>query len=123
LTNSTTVLTGATTPPNVHQACFRGWRSCRNARIHSLLRSNPLNRFNKNPKQSGLPHLNGGLFDNLPMPLPPLSEQKLIVAEIEKQLAKMKQLKEHIIANQQATEQLLKALLHQAFEVRESEVV
>jgi type I restriction enzyme S subunit len=51
------------------------------------------------------------------IPLPPLSEQKRIVAEIEKQLAKTKQLKEHIIANQQATEQLLKALLHGAFEV------
>jgi type I restriction enzyme S subunit len=37
--------------------------------------------------------------------------------------AKTKQLKEHIIANQQATEQLLKALLHQAFEVREVEEV
>jgi type I restriction enzyme S subunit len=56
-------------------------------------------------------------------PLPPLSEQKRIVAEIEKQLAKTKQLKEHIIANQQATEQLLKALLHQAFEVEEMETV
>jgi type I restriction enzyme S subunit len=56
-------------------------------------------------------------------PLPPLSEQKRIVAEIEKQLAKTKQLKEHIIANQQATEQLLKALLHQAFEVEEMEEV
>ncbi len=56
-------------------------------------------------------------------PLPPLSEQKCIVAEIEKQLAKTKQLKEHIIANQQATEQLLKALLHQAFEVKEMETV
>lgn len=53
------------------------------------------------------------------IPLPPLSEQKRIVAEIEKQFAKTKQLKEHIIANQQATEQLLKALLHQAFEVKE----
>ena len=31
-----------------------------------------------------------------------------------------KQLKEHILANQQATEQLLKALLHQAFEVKET---
>lgn len=51
------------------------------------------------------------------IPLPPLSEQKRIVAEIEKQFAKTKHLKEHIIANQQATEQLLKALLHQAFEV------
>ena len=52
------------------------------------------------------------------IPFPPLSEQKSIVAEIEKQLAKTKQLKEHIIANQQATEKLLKALLHQAFEVK-----
>ncbi|MEJ5993389.1 restriction endonuclease subunit S [Pedobacter sp. Du54] len=54
------------------------------------------------------------------IPLPPLSEQKRIVTEIEKQLTKTKQLKEHIIANQQATEQLLKALLHQAFEVKEN---
>jgi type I restriction enzyme S subunit len=57
------------------------------------------------------------------IPLPPLSEQKRIVAEIEKQIVKTTQLKEHIIANQQATEQLLKALLHQAFEVREMEKV
>jgi type I restriction enzyme S subunit len=56
-------------------------------------------------------------------PLPPLSEQKRIVEEIERQLAKTKQLKEHVIANQQATEQLLKALLHQAFEVEEMEEV
>src|SRR5690606_22336541 len=64
-----------------------------------------------------------GILNDLPIPLPPLSEQKRIVAEIEKQLAKTKQLKEHIIANQQATEQLLKALLHQAFEVKEMEEV
>ncbi len=62
-------------------------------------------------------------FYNTLIPLPPLSEQKRIVAEIEKQLAKTKQIKEHIIANQQATEQLLKALLHQAFEVKEMETV
>jgi type I restriction enzyme S subunit len=62
-------------------------------------------------------------LSNFTIPLPPLSEQKRIVAEIEKQLAKTKQLKEHIIANQQATEQLLKALLHQAFEVEEKEKV
>lgn len=57
------------------------------------------------------------------IPLPPLPEQKRIVAEIENQFAKTKQLKEHILANQQATEQLLKALLHQAFEVRKKETV
>ncbi|MEY3499891.1 MAG: hypothetical protein RL308_1560 [Bacteroidota bacterium] len=56
------------------------------------------------------------------IPLPTLSEQKRIVSEIEIQLEKTKQLKVHILANQQATEQLLKALLHQAFEVEENEV-
>ena len=56
-------------------------------------------------------------------PLPPLSEQKRIVAAIEKQFALTQQLKEKVIANQQATEQLLKALLHQAFEVTEMEEV
>ena len=58
-------------------------------------------------------------FAQMAIPLPPLPEQIRIVAEIEKQLAKTKQLKEHIIANQKATEQLLKALLHAAFEVKE----
>ena len=68
-------------------------------------------------------NINTDILKSQPIPLPPLSEQKRIVAEIEKQLAKTKQLKEHIIANQQATEQLLKALLHQAFEVEEMEEV
>lgn len=65
------------------------------------------------------PSITNVQFEKSLLPLPPLSEQKRIVAEIEKQLAKTKQLKEHIIANLQATEQLLKALLHQAFEVEE----
>lgn len=69
------------------------------------------------------PSITNDQFEKSLFPLPPLSEQKRIVAEIEKQLAKTKQLKEHIIANQQATEQLLKALLHQAFEVKEMETV
>jgi type I restriction enzyme S subunit len=63
------------------------------------------------------------LRENLLIPLPPHSEQKRIVAEIDRQLAKTKQLKEHVVANEQATEQLLKALLHQAFEVEEMEEV
>lgn len=76
-------------------------------------------------KSSGgtTPIVNKSKWESILIPLPPLSEQKRIVAEIEKQFAKTKQLKEHIIANQQATEQLLKALLHQAFEVREEEMV
>lgn len=70
--------------------------------------------------REGLPKYN---LEQFLIPIPPLSEQKRIAAEIEKQLAKTKQLKEHIISNQQATEQLLKALLHQAFEVKQEELV
>ena len=55
-------------------------------------------------------------------PLPPFQEQIRIVGEIEKQFAKTKAIKQHIIANQQHTEKLLKALLHQAFKVKELEV-
>lgn len=65
------------------------------------------------------PSITNEQFERSLFPLPPLSEQKRIVAEIEKQLAKTNQLKENILANQQATEKLLKALLHEAFEVNE----
>jgi type I restriction enzyme S subunit len=67
---------------------------------------------------SAQPQISAKNLQDCLIPLPPLSEQKRIVAEIEKQLAKTKELKEHIIANRQSTEQLLKALLHQAFEVK-----
>jgi type I restriction enzyme S subunit len=77
----------------------------------------------KHIKATAQPSLSMGTIRDIDVPLPPLSEQKRIVAEIEKQFAKTKQLKEHIIANQQATEQLLKALLHQAFEVWETETI
>jgi type I restriction enzyme, S subunit len=70
-----------------------------------------------------IPQVNNKDLNPILFSLPPLSEQKRIVAEIERQLAKTKQLKEHIISNQQATEQLLKALLHQAFEVEETVTV
>lgn len=70
--------------------------------------------------REGLPKYN---LEQFAIPLPPLSEQKQIVAEIEKQFDKTKQLKEHITKNQQATEQLLKALLHQAFEVKKMEII
>lgn len=67
------------------------------------------------------PSITNDQFEASLFPLPPKSEQKRIVSEIEKQLAKTKQLKKYLIANQEATEQLLKALLHQAFEVEELE--
>lgn len=63
--------------------------------------------------REGLPKYN---LERFLVPLPPLSEQKRIVEEIERQLAKTKDLKQHITANKVATEDLLKALLHGAFE-------
>lgn len=62
-------------------------------------------------------NINTDILKSQPIPIPPLSEQNRIVLEIERQLTKINQLKEYIISNQQATEQLLKAILHKAFEV------
>jgi type I restriction enzyme, S subunit len=84
---------------------------------YSLKRIDFLKYVNSITKGMKMPRLGTKEGQLALIPLPPLSEQTRIVAEIEKQLAKTKQLKEHIIANQQATEQLLKALLHGAFEV------
>lgn len=84
---------------------------------YALKRADFLKYVNSKTKGMKMPRLGTKEGEMALIPLPPLSEQKRIVAEIEKQLVKTKQLKVHIIANQQATEQLLKALLHQAFEV------
>lgn len=78
-----------------------------------------IEQFRKMAK-SQIPGIDRNVVLTTKVSLPPLSEQTRIVAEIEKQFAKTKQLKGHIIANQQATEQLLKALLHEAFEVKET---
>jgi type I restriction enzyme S subunit len=86
--------------------------------LYYFLKALDLNKLSYKGNQ---PVISGARVYPLVVPLPPLSEQKRIVAEIERQFAKTKQLKEHILANQAATEQLLKALLHQAFEVKENE--
>ena len=62
------------------------------------------------------PSITNDQFEKCLFPLPPLSEQKRIVAEIEKQLAQTKQLKEYSNANKKSTEQLLTALLQNAFQ-------
>ncbi|MDD3738729.1 MAG: restriction endonuclease subunit S [Lentimicrobiaceae bacterium] len=70
-------------------------------------------------KGMGIKNLSGSSLSSIVLSLPPLPEQKRIVEEVEKQLAKTEQLKEYITANQQATEHLLKALLQEAFEGKE----
>lgn len=63
-------------------------------------------------------NINLGILNDLLIPLPPLAEQARIVSELEKQLSKTAELKARIQESQAATEQLLKALLHEAFEVK-----
>lgn len=92
---------------------------CLNNDLHYLYLFYFLDFFKRkwNSKGSFFQAINRDHIELQPFPFPPLSDQKRIVAEIEKQLSKTKQVKEHIIANQQATKQLLKALLYQTFEV------
>jgi len=86
---------------------------------YSLKRSDFLKYVSSVTKGMKMPRLGTKEGQMALIPLSPICEQKRIVAEIERQFEKTKQLKEHIIANKQATEQLLKALLHGAFEVEE----
>lgn len=104
-------------------AVIKGVKNLLNLRYIEFLLIYETPKLIRTSSGSAINNLLLGDMRNIVVPLPPLSEQKRIVAEIEKQLEKTKQLKEHIIANQQATEQLLKALLHQAFEVEEKEEV
>lgn len=91
--------------------------------LHFVNSSTAKLQFNKRLRGIGVPNLHLNEIREVHIPIPPFNEQKRIVTEIERQLAKTKQLKEHIISNQKATEQLLKALLHGAFEVEETVTV
>lgn len=89
--------------------------------IYYCLISPFIQNFFLDSQKSINPTLNVNILETTLIPLPPLSEQQRIVAEIEKQLEKTQELKAHILANRQATEQLLKALLQGAFEGEEKE--
>ena len=85
--------------------------------MYALKRADFLQYVNSVTKGMKMPRLGTNEGQLALIPLPPLSEQKLIVAEIERQLAKTKALKAQIVSNQTNTEALLKALLSRAFEV------
>ena len=72
--------------------------------------------FNKNPKQAGLPHMNGDLLDNLIIALPPLEEQQAIVEKVEVLLDKCNQLQTEIENLNTHSKDLLKALFNETFE-------
>lgn len=60
-------------------------------------------------------NINLGIINMLLFPLPPLPEQKAIVAKVEKLLALCDQLQTQITQNQHHAEQLMQAVLKEAF--------
>jgi len=67
------------------------------------------------------PGLNLPQLRNLPIPLPPLHEQKAIVAKVERLLAVCDQLESQITDNQTHAEQLMQAVLKEAFQQTSTE--
>ena len=61
------------------------------------------------------PNLNLGLIKRLAMPLPPLTEQTRIVAEVERQLSVIQQAEATVEANLTRAERLRQSILKQAF--------
>lgn len=72
--------------------------------------------FNSNPKQAGLPHMNGPLLDSMVVALPSLEEQEVIVAKIEYLLDKVNSLETEITQSDQHAQMLMQAVLKEAFE-------
>ena len=89
--------------------------------VHSALVS-PFNReyFMTNAKgaQKTMPKINQECVVNTMIPLPPLAEQKEIVARVEKHLQTITQLETQIATRETTTKQLMQSILKDAFEER-----
>ena len=59
--------------------------------------------------------MNLGLIKGLPIPLPPLAEQRRIVAEVERRLSVIQQAEAAVEANLTRAERLRQSILKQAF--------
>ena len=64
------------------------------------------------------PKLSQAKLNSIPIALPPLPEQQAIVSKVEKLLALCEQMEEQITTNQTHTEQLMRAVLREAFSQR-----
>ena len=64
------------------------------------------------------PNLNLGLIKGLPIPLPPLAEQRRIVAEVERRLSVAQQAEATVEASLARAERLRQSILKQAFSGR-----
>ena len=84
-----------------------------------------LNAIDIKPFISGgfQPKLSQGNLNMMPIPLPPLSEQKRIVKKLEEVMNLCEELKTTITDNQNYTNQLLQVALKDALQMKEVEVV
>jgi len=64
----------------------------------------------------GRPNLNAPTIDEIPLPLPPIVEQSRIVAEVERRLSIMEELKTIVNANLTRADRLRQSILKRAFE-------
>lgn len=64
----------------------------------------------------GIPHFTGVALSKLVFPLPPLAEQKRIVAKVDELIAICDQLEKQLDTQQNESRRLLEALLHEALE-------
>ena len=87
------------------------------------LLSSKFNFFNSNPKQAGLPHMNGPLLDKMLIALPPIKEQKIIVEKIKNLMRIIQKLEKEIKASEANAQILMQAVLKEAFEDKKEKVI
>lgn len=84
--------------------------------MNTVLNSEPVRARAKHMVHGvGRPRLNLGEIKSIPLPIPPLSEQKRIVAEVERRLSVADELESVLSANLQRAERLRQSILQQAF--------
>ncbi len=70
--------------------------------------------INSNPKGTGIPHVNPEIFWNMPIPLPPLAEQKRIAAKLDAGLPHIENLKERLENAKELIKQFRQSVLNAA---------
>lgn len=101
---------------NQHTCLLRFMPVCRNGYFPELMRS-PLAKRQYDAPQRGIKNsFRLGDVGEMIIPLPPISEQNAIVSKVEKLLALCDQLEAQISQNQTHAEQLMQAVLKEAFQ-------
>ena len=66
--------------------------------------------------KSSTPIINKGKWETIPIPIPPIAEQQAIVDRVEKHLTMVDELEKQVTERKEQSEQLMQAVLREAFE-------